>query len=399
MVSGLTGATGVAAKGATAPDAATSGEEFASLLAQLMSPVATVQENAVAPSSATAEIPAATTDAAMAAQLAAMQIGQQPIPTPPVPTTATAVQSAATATVAKTTPELPLELRGTLSAAPEAANAKPTAPAPDAKSDKPAAVAGGVDATTLAALIPAQNKQNAASAAAPAKPPAAGKRSTQPAAAEGTQTPTPPPSLHGSKTAEATPSNVVAPVDAQSQTANATQNPAHKPDAAQPMAQAPAPALPAALAAQHFSAAVTTAPQTAVPLDALAVHIARKFESGANQFEISLHPAELGKLDISLSVADDGQLQASIRAERPETLDLLQRDSRNLEQQLRQAGLDVGSNALSFSLSNGNGNGRPASFTGWPAFAGGTDDAATSNDNAASKYVAVRIRDGVDIQV
>jgi flagellar hook-length control protein FliK len=167
---------------------------------------------------------------------------------------------------------------------------------------------------------------------------------------------------------------------------------------AQPTFAPIAPAQPNVVDAQQTTATVITTPQAAVPLDALAVHIARKFEAGASQFEIRLHPAELGQLDISLSVADDGRVQAVLRAERPETLDILQRDARALEQQLRQAGLEVGSNSLSFSLSSGNGQ-RQAPFAGWPAFADAQDAAEQAKKEAASTYIAVRQRDGVDIRV
>jgi flagellar hook-length control protein FliK len=136
-----------------------------------------------------------------------------------------------------------------------------------------------------------------------------------------------------------------------------------------------------------------------VPLEALAVRIARRFEAGLSQFEISLHPADLGKVDISLSVGDDGHVHAMMRAERPETLDLLQRDARSLEQQLRQAGLEVGSNALSFSLSGGNGQQRQAPFAGWPAFADAQDAAGAAKQDAAKAYIAVRNPDGRDIRV
>jgi flagellar hook-length control protein FliK len=169
------------------------------------------------------------------------------------------------------------------------------------------------------------------------------------------------------------------------------------PSSIQPFAAAPAPVLPTLIDAQTMSATVAAAPQTAVPLDTLAVHIARKFEGGSSQFDIRLHPAELGRLDISLTVAEDGRVQAVLRAERAETLDILQRDARVLEQQLRQAGLEVGSNALSFSLSSGNGQ-RQAPFVGWPAFAEAQDAGAVEQD-AASTYFAVAKRDGVDIRV
>lgn len=165
----------------------------------------------------------------------------------------------------------------------------------------------------------------------------------------------------------------------------------------QPFVAVSTPTQQALIDVQAMSTPTPVTPQTAVPLDALAVHIARKFEAGTSQFEIRLHPADLGHLDISLSVAEDGHVQAVLRAERPETLDLLQRDARVLEQQLRQAGLEVGSNALSFSLSSGNGQ-RQSPFVGWPAFAEAPDAGAAKQD-AASTYIAVRKSDGIDIRV
>lgn len=135
-----------------------------------------------------------------------------------------------------------------------------------------------------------------------------------------------------------------------------------------------------------------------VPLDAIAVQIARRFEQGISKFEISLHPADLGKLDISINVADDGRIQAVLRAERSDTLDLLRQDSRALENQLRQAGLDVDSNSLSFQLSQGNDNKRrltaPDSLQGRANLASGDRE-----EVSAAHYIAVRKRDGVDIHV
>jgi flagellar hook-length control protein FliK len=135
-----------------------------------------------------------------------------------------------------------------------------------------------------------------------------------------------------------------------------------------------------------------------VPLDALAVQIARKFEEGASRFEISLHPAELGKLDISLNVSQDGRVHAVLRAERADTLDLLRQDSRTLETQLRQAGLDVGSNSLSFQLSQGS-NQRPQADAQSFTRSYSQDDAGPQADIIKTSYVAVRKSDGLDIHV
>lgn len=135
-----------------------------------------------------------------------------------------------------------------------------------------------------------------------------------------------------------------------------------------------------------------------VPLDTLAVHIARKVEQGLNQFEITLTPAELGKLDISLRISDDGRVQAVLRAERQETLDLLRQDARTLESQLRQAGLDVNAGALSFHLSQGNPH-RYRQDSGAFANSMMQDSAEPARDVTATAWVATRKRDGIDIHV
>jgi len=139
-------------------------------------------------------------------------------------------------------------------------------------------------------------------------------------------------------------------------------------------------------------------PTMHVPLEALAVNIARRVEQGLNQFEISLTPAELGKLDISLKIGDDGRVHAVLRAERQDTLDLLRQDARTLENQLRQAGLDVGSNALSFQLSQGQGHKYKMAMTD-DRFGQAKNLDERSADVVATTFVASRRSDGVDIHV
>jgi flagellar hook-length control protein FliK len=147
------------------------------------------------------------------------------------------------------------------------------------------------------------------------------------------------------------------------------------------------------------TAAAQTAPTAAaIPLDAVAVQMARKFESGESRFEIRLDPIELGKLDISMTVAEDGRVQAVVRAERPETLDMLQRDARVLENQLRQSGLNVDSNSLSFSLGGGGNNQRSGFAGAMPNFSAGPGLAAEP-DPAPATAALLSVRDGVDIKI
>jgi flagellar hook-length control protein FliK len=107
-----------------------------------------------------------------------------------------------------------------------------------------------------------------------------------------------------------------------------------------------------------------------VPPDALGVTIARKALEGVNKFELRLDPPELGRVDVTLEVDDSGATRAHIRAERPEALELLQREAKGMEQALRQAGLQFDQSSLTFSLGGREGreaqehghNGRRAKF-------------------------------------
>jgi flagellar hook-length control protein FliK len=84
--------------------------------------------------------------------------------------------------------------------------------------------------------------------------------------------------------------------------------------------------------------------------DALGVAIAARSKDGEKQFDINMHPADLGKIDVRISVDSDGKAQAHLTAEHPQTLQLLKQDQTTLAQNLRDAGLNLANNGLNFSL-------------------------------------------------
>jgi flagellar hook-length control protein FliK len=88
----------------------------------------------------------------------------------------------------------------------------------------------------------------------------------------------------------------------------------------------------------------------ALPTDQIAVTIARQFRQGTNRFEIRLDPPELGRIDVRLDLGHGGRATATLTADRPETLALLTRDSRALEQMLSDAGVRTDSGSLNFAL-------------------------------------------------
>ena len=68
------------------------------------------------------------------------------------------------------------------------------------------------------------------------------------------------------------------------------------------------------------------------------------------QISVQLSPAELGRVDVRLTIDRNGQAQATIVADRPETLALLQKDASFLERALQQAGINAQSQNMSFNL-------------------------------------------------
>ena len=87
------------------------------------------------------------------------------------------------------------------------------------------------------------------------------------------------------------------------------------------------------------------------------MRIAAQVRDGMDMIRIQLEPADLGRVDVRLHM-QDGAVTAVVTADNQDTLDLLQRDSRSLQQALQDAGLKTDSNGLSFSLRD-DGRGAP----------------------------------------
>lgn len=95
---------------------------------------------------------------------------------------------------------------------------------------------------------------------------------------------------------------------------------------------------------------------TQVPAAAIALQMARNLQKGMSRFEIRLDPPEMGRIDVRMEIRKDGHVVAHMSVERPETLDLLQRDARALQQALNNAGLQADSDSLNFSLKDQSGD-------------------------------------------
>ena len=89
---------------------------------------------------------------------------------------------------------------------------------------------------------------------------------------------------------------------------------------------------------------------TGTVADQVAVKLSSTAKNGGSRVSIRLNPEELGKVDVKLDIGKDGLVRAMVTAEKPETLDLLQRDARALERALQEAGLKTNGDSLDFDL-------------------------------------------------
>ncbi|OYW67803.1 MAG: hypothetical protein B7Z40_05675 [Bosea sp. 12-68-7] len=94
----------------------------------------------------------------------------------------------------------------------------------------------------------------------------------------------------------------------------------------------------------------TAAEGPPTPLHVLPIEIGLKALAGARQFDIRLDPGELGRVDVTLSISDTGEVSAKMVVDRVETLHLLQRDARTLERAFEQAGLKPSDAGVDISL-------------------------------------------------
>lgn len=87
-------------------------------------------------------------------------------------------------------------------------------------------------------------------------------------------------------------------------------------------------------------------------LPGLAARIARKSDGGNSVFDLRLDPAELGQIQVRIEIDADKQARAHIVAERPEALAELAKNVRVLENALRQSGVNLNPEGVSFSLAS-----------------------------------------------
>ncbi len=154
----------------------------------------------------------------------------------------------------------------------------------------------------------------------------------------------------------------------------------------------------------RFGALPGQAQATQVPNTAIAMQISKHVAKGVSTFQIRLDPAEMGRVDVKLELAQDGRVTAHLTVEKAETLDLLQKDAKALEQALKDAGLDADSDTLNFSLKNGGADNAADSSAdqlanGDDASGAETDDEDTLITALASRQIEAGARGGIDVSI
>ncbi len=170
----------------------------------------------------------------------------------------------------------------------------------------------------------------------------------------------------------------------------------------------PAPATPASAGAAQsagnagslsFARVIDQAVQRPL-VEQVSFHIKTAIADGSSKITIRLEPAELGRLDIRLTIGSDGKTGVIITADNKQTLTLLQQESQGLARALNDAGLSTDSGNLSFNLRGGEqewtgAEGAQASLTYRNQQPEEEDDAL----NVLTRSYVVNLAEGLDIKI
>lgn len=115
----------------------------------------------------------------------------------------------------------------------------------------------------------------------------------------------------------------------------------------------------------------------------VSVHIRQAMDEGADQITIKLNPPELGKLHIKMEIGVDGRAQVLVTADNKDTFEMLQRDARNLQQALSDAGVKTDSGSLQFDLRGQSDQQAAGQFD----FGGQQDQQNASSDSGGSEKI------------
>ena len=85
-------------------------------------------------------------------------------------------------------------------------------------------------------------------------------------------------------------------------------------------------------------------------VEQVTVKITKAIQAGNDKITIQLRPANMGRVEVKMEVAQDNRLNVLVIVDRADTLEQLQKDSRELQRGLQEAGLQVDNGDLNFNL-------------------------------------------------
>lgn len=126
------------------------------------------------------------------------------------------------------------------------------------------------------------------------------------------------------------------------------------------------------------------------------VNITRAVKAGDNQFAMRMDPPELGRVAVKMTFLANGMVKAQVMAERPETLEMLQREIKGLERAVEAGGHKSEPGGISFSLDSGNGE------SAGKAFAEAMQEEKLSEEQAKASALADEnddLMDGIEEEI
>ncbi len=126
----------------------------------------------------------------------------------------------------------------------------------------------------------------------------------------------------------------------------------------------------------------------------VAVQIADAVRSGEKPIELTLNPAELGRVRLALAPGD-GVMMVTVLADRPETLDLMRRHIDMLAQELRT----IGYGSTAFSFGQGGDGTAPEGFAPSGGGDSETQDTASGIPETPASGAPLGVHDRLDIRL
>jgi flagellar hook-length control protein FliK len=142
------------------------------------------------------------------------------------------------------------------------------------------------------------------------------------------------------------------------------------------------------------------------PSEQVAVRIVQAKHSKAEKITVTLHPAELGKVEVQMHIEADNSAVVKITADSREAFDVLRADRTQLERILQDSGLKLDGGALEFGYRGSENNKEGASERGFHGHGTGEKEGKDVSEQEAAlqevyitSHIALSVTAGVNIRV